>query len=291
MRATWCSRCCRAADILVGVYSKELEIAGKLAREAAAVIREVYETPFSVVQKAFGQGPVTEADKRANELIVKGLQAAFPGDDIVAEESAHLPAKTNRVWFVDPLDGTREFVDRNGMFAVHIGLAIDGAPVAGVVLAPMQGALWSGAVGSPCVLELGDQRRELKMQPVSQTKDLRLLVSRSHKSKKTAAIRDALGITQVREQGSVGLKCALLAMGEAELYLHPSDRSSRWDSCAPQAVIEAAGGMLVDFGGQKYGYDGREIVNARGLVACARETWPLIEETVIRIARETNLIT
>lgn len=265
-------------------------MAGRLAREAATIIRQVYESAFTVVNKAGGAGPVTEADKRANELIVRGLAQAFPQDDIVAEESTHLAPKTKRVWFVDPLDGTREFVDRNGMFAVHIGLAIDGAPVAGVVLAPMQGALWSGAVGSPCVLELGDQRRELKMQPVSQTKDLRLLVSRSHKSKKTAAIRDALGITQVKEQGSVGLKCALLAMGEADLYLHPSDRSSRWDSCAPQAVIEAAGGMLVDFAGNQYGYEGREIVNSRGLVACAKETWPMISETVVRIARETKII-
>jgi 3'(2'), 5'-bisphosphate nucleotidase len=272
------------------VYSKELEVAGTLAREAAAVIRQVYETPFSVVQKSGGAGPVTEADKRANELIVKGLQQAFPSDDIVAEESTHRAPKTNRVWFVDPLDGTREFVDRNGMFAVHIGLAIDGVPVAGVVLAPMQGALWSGAVGCPCVLEVGDQRRELKMLPVKEPKDLRLLVSRSHKSKKTAAIRDALGITQVKEQGSVGLKCSLLAMGEADLYLHPSDKSSRWDSCAPQAVIEAAGGMLVDFGGKPYGYEGREIVNSRGLVACAKETWPMISEVVTRIARETKII-
>ena len=272
------------------MYTKELEVAGRLAREAAAVIRQVYETPFSVVQKGGGQGPVTQADKRANELIVKGLKEAFPADDIVAEESTNTVPTSKRIWFVDPLDGTREFVDRNGMFAVHIGLSIEGAPVAGVVLAPMQGALWSGAIGSPCVLEMGAQRRELKMQPVNSTKDLRLLVSRSHKSKKTAAIRDALGITQVREQGSVGLKCSLLAMGEADLYLHPSDRTSRWDSCAPQAVIEASGGMLVDFAGNKYGYDGKEIVNSRGLVACAVSTWPMIQDTVIRIARETKII-
>jgi 3'(2'), 5'-bisphosphate nucleotidase len=272
------------------VYTQELEVASRLAREAATIIRQVYETAFSVVQKSGGGGPVTEADKRANELIVTGLQQAFPSDDIVAEESTHRAPTTKRVWFVDPLDGTREFVDRNGMFAVHIGLAVDGVAVAGVVLAPVQGALWSGAVGSPCVLELGQERRELKMQPVARSQDLRLLVSRSHKSKKTEAIKLALGITQVREQGSVGLKCALLAMSEADLYLHPSDRSSRWDSCAPQAVIEAAGGMLVDFGGTPYGYEGREIVNSRGLVACARETWPMVGETITRIAKETGIL-
>lgn len=259
------------------VFTDELEVAKRLARQAAEVINRVYAGAFDVVQKAGGGGPVTEADKRANELIVNGLKKAFPTDEIVAEESTHVAPKGNRVWFVDPLDGTREFVDRNGMFAVHIGLAIDGKAVAGVVLAPVHGACWSGAQGAPCVLELGDERRELTMQPVKHTKDLRLVVSRSHKSRKTAAIRDALGITQTKEQGSVGLKCALLAMGEADLYLHPSTMSNRWDSCAPQAVIEAAGGMLVDFNGDAYGYEGREIVNSRGLVGCHRDTWAMIE--------------
>ncbi|MFO0597522.1 MAG: 3'(2'),5'-bisphosphate nucleotidase CysQ [Myxococcaceae bacterium] len=272
-------------------FDFELQVAKRLARAAAEVIRAVYEQPFEVIQKAGGGGPVTEADKRANELIVKGLKAEFPSDDIVAEESAHLAPKGTRVWFVDPLDGTREFVDRNGMFAVHIGLAIDGKPVMGVVLAPVQRALWSGGVGHPCTLELGTDSRELTMSPVKKTSELRLLVSRSHKSKKTEKIKQALGITQVREQGSVGLKCALLAMGEADLYLHPSNRSSRWDSCAPQAVIEAAGGMLVDFAGQPYGYEGREIVNGRGLVACHRQTWELAGETISRIARETGILT
>ncbi len=271
-------------------YLKELDVAAQLARQAAIVIREVYETSFSVTQKPGGGGPVTEADQRANELIVKGLHDAFPGDDIVAEESKFRAPKTKRVWFVDPLDGTREFVDRNGMFAVHIGLAVDGAPVAGVVFAPMQGALWSGAKGAPCVLELGNQRRELTMVPVSQPAELRLVVSRSHKSKKTEAIKKALGITQVKEHGSVGLKCALLAMREADLYLHPSDKSSRWDSCAPQAVIEAAGGMLIDFAGLPYDYSGTEITNSRGLVACAQGTWPLISAIVTNIARERGII-
>lgn len=272
------------------MFEHELEIATRLALQAAEVIREVYETSFEVVQKSGGGGPVTEADKRANELIVEGLAKAFPGDALVAEESTHQAPTVSRVWFVDPLDGTREFVDRNGMFAVHIGLAIDGKPVAGVVHAPVQRALWSGAVGHPCLLTLSGEQRTLRMAPVAQPSALRLLVSRSHKSKKTEKIKQALGITQVREQGSVGLKCALLAMGEADLYLHPSNRSSRWDSCAPQAVIEAAGGMLVDFAGQPYEYSGRELTNERGLVACHRETWALAGETITRVAKETGIV-
>jgi 3'(2'), 5'-bisphosphate nucleotidase len=122
------------------------------------------------------------------------------------------------------------------------------------------------------------------MAPVLEPSALRLLVSRSHKSKKTERIRQALGITRVREHGSVGLKVALLTLGEADLYLHPSPRSSRWDSCAPQAVIEAAGGVLVDFGGNPYRYNGR------GLLACAKETLAVVGPTIERLARETGLL-
>jgi 3'(2'), 5'-bisphosphate nucleotidase len=272
------------------MFEHELRVASALAREAAVLIREVYETPFDVVQKAGGAGPVTVADQRANALIVEGLSHAFPHDAVVAEESTYVVPTSSRVWFVDPLDGTREFVDRNGMFAVHIGLAVDGKAVAGVVLAPTQGALFTGAVGHPCTLELGDQRQALTMPTADRASDLRLLVSRSHHSKKTEAIKKALGITSVREQGSVGLKCALLAMGEADLYLHPSSRSSRWDSCAPQAVLEAAGGILVDFAGAPYDYDGRQVGNQRGLVACHRDTWAMIGDTITRLAHQTGIL-
>lgn len=271
-------------------FTRELAVAQRLAREAAAVILDVYARPFDVANKAGGAGPVTEADRRANELIVRGLREAFPDDDVVAEESTNLRPTRRRVWFVDPLDGTREFVDKNGMFAVHVGLAVDGAAVAGVVHSPVQGATWSGARGHPCRLRVGDQDRELRLVPVLEPARLRLLVSRSHKSKKTEKIRQALGITHVREHGSVGLKVALLTLGEADLYLHPSTKSSRWDSCAPQAVIEAAGGVLVDFAGTPYRYDGVELGNGRGLLACAKETLAVVGPTIERIARETGIL-
>ncbi len=271
-------------------FISELTVATRLAHEAARVILEVYAQPFDVVNKAGGAGPVTQADERANELIVTGLRAAFPGDDVVAEESTNARPTSRRVWFVDPLDGTREFVDRNGMFAVHIGLALDGVAVAGVVHAPVRGATWTGARGQPCRVTDGGVTRELRMAQVLPPSALRLLVSRSHKSKKTEQIRQALGITRVREHGSVGLKCGLLAEGEADLYLHPSPRSSRWDSCAPQAVLEAAGGVLVDFGGFPYRYDGAELINARGLVACEKKTLDVVGPTIERIARETGLL-
>jgi 3'(2'), 5'-bisphosphate nucleotidase len=263
-------------------WSGELDLAKRLAVEAGRVILEVYATPFDVVQKGDGQGPVTEADHRANTLIVEGLRAAYPTDSIIAEETRRRDeTPSTRRWFIDPLDGTREFVDRNGMFAVHIGLAVDGVARVGVVYAPVSGKLYSGLVGDAAWLELGGSTVKLQLPRPPDVRDLHLLVSRSHKSKKTTALMQQLGITRVTQQGSVGLKVGLLAEGFADLYLHPSSKSSRWDSCAPEAVLRAAGGVLTDLAGAPYPYDGVQLENTRGIIACA----PSVFDAVMPIVR------
>lgn len=272
-------------------FSFELEVACRLAREAGRLILEVYRTRFGVEEKAGGEGPVTEADTRANELIVSGLRRAFPGDSIIAEETARRDeTRSPRGWFVDPLDGTREFVDRNGMFAVHVGLAVHGVAALGVVYGPVQDKLYAGVVGQGCTLAAGGATRALRVAPVRSASAVRLLVSRSHKSRETGLIARELGITDVKEYGSVGLKCGLIAEGAADLYLHASPRSSRWDACAPEAVLRAAGGALTDFAGTQYAYDGVELANVRGLVAGSADALPLVMPTVTRIARESGLL-
>src|SRR5689334_25195190 len=113
----------------------ELQTASLLARQAGALLLEVYATDFAVVDKAGGQGPVTEADHRANALLLERLRHHFPGDGVVAEETKDTSdaRRFSRCWYVDPMDGTREFVRRNGEFAVHVGLAVDGEARLGVV--------------------------------------------------------------------------------------------------------------------------------------------------------------
>ena len=121
----------------MNLFSDEIKVAHYLAREAGKVIMQIYSTDFSVHMKGKGD-PVTEADKRANDLIVNGLQKEFPNDGIVAEESPRDTAQQGkaRVWYVDPLDGTKEFISKNGEFSVMIGLAIDGSSSLGVVYRP-----------------------------------------------------------------------------------------------------------------------------------------------------------
>ncbi len=271
---------------------RELDLAVDLARAAGRIALEIYATPFSVEDKPEGGGPVTEADRQANELIVARLREAFPGDGVVAEESPESPdeVRFRRCWFVDPVDGTAEFVDRNGMFAVHIGLAIEGKAVLGVVFGPVADKLYAGIVGRGAWLEERGVRRPLEVAPPPPPREMRLVVSRSHKSKRTEEIRGELGITRVSEMGSVGLKCGMIADGSADLYLHPSDRSYRWDSCAPEAVLRAAGGVLTDLGGQPYRYDSTELRNVRGMLGCAGAALSAVLPAAARVARETGLL-
>ncbi|MFY2557494.1 3'(2'),5'-bisphosphate nucleotidase CysQ family protein [Corallococcus terminator] len=271
----------------------ELDTARRIAREAGALLLEVYATAFSVEDKAGGQGPVTEADTRANALIVDALRRAFPGDGVVAEESDNsaVAGRFERCWFVDPLDGTQEFVNRNGEFAIHIGLAIGTEAVLGVVYRPVGDTLYSGVVGQGGFVESAGTRRALRVSDVAEPASLRLVVSRSHRSKLTNQVVARLGITQEQESGSVGVKCGLLAESKADLYLHVSDKSYRWDNCAPEAVLRSAGGILTDLGGTPYRYDGSELQNLRGLLACNAAAFPKVQPVVTRFAREAKLIT
>ena len=270
----------------------ELDTARRIARLAGDILLEVYATNFAVQDKAGGMGPVTAADERANAFIVGELREAFPGDGMVAEESDNSSdgKRSERCWYVDPLDGTQEFVNRNGEFAVHIGLAIAGQAMVGVVYRPMGNKLYSGVVGQGAFLEDASGRRALRVSDVAEPSALRLVVSRSHRSKLTDAVAKRLGITREQESGSVGLKCGLLAESAADVYIHTSSKSYRWDNCAPEAVLRAAGGILTDLGGTPYSYNGSELQNHRGLLACNAAAFSQVQPVVARFAREAGIL-
>ncbi|MCP3144662.1 3'(2'),5'-bisphosphate nucleotidase CysQ family protein [Pyxidicoccus xibeiensis] len=270
----------------------ELDTARRIARQAADILLAVYATNFAVQDKAGGMGPVTEADQRANAFIVGELRKAFPGDGVVAEESDNSAAgkRFERCWYVDPMDGTQEFVNRNGEFAIHVGLAIGGEARLGVVYRPVGDKLYSGVVGQGAFLEEAGERRALRVSDVAEPAALRLVVSRSHRSRLTSAVAQRLGITREKESGSVGLKCGLLAEATADLYIHTSNKSYRWDNCAPEALLRAAGGILTDLGGTPYSYDGSELQNHRGLLACNAAAFSQVQPVVARFAREAGII-
>lgn len=242
-----------------------------IARDAAREIMEVYERPFSVDFKGPGD-PVTEADRRANDLICGRLKQAFPGIPIVAEESP--PERwaryreSERVFFVDPVDGTREFVAKNGNFVVMIGLLEGDCPTHGVMHAPAQDTVWAGVVGLGAFRQNPDGSRtsleQLAERPLSEA---RVLASKSHSTPLNTAALEALRPHQVLNVGSAGLKGAAVADGRADIYLAPEFAGCRWDSCAPEAIIRALGGLFTDARGNSLNYRAAGVENNRGAVA------------------------
>lgn len=273
------------------MLDRELVEAVKLAREAGALLMEVYATDFDVDYKGKAD-PVTEADRRSNEHLVRRLREAFPHDGIVAEESADNSdaLRRGRCWYVDPLDGTKEFIAKNGEFSVMIGLAVDGDARLGVVYQPVTNTMYRGVVGESAFMEVDDRTYALSVSTKETPKDLQLVVSRSHRSASTDELVKRLGITSEELSGSVGLKVGLIASKKADLYVHLSDRSSAWDACAPDAILRAAGGRFTDCGGSSFHYGGEDFQNHRGIFACNARAYDAVLPIVAELAREQGLL-
>jgi 3'(2'), 5'-bisphosphate nucleotidase len=219
----------------------------QITRDAGRVILEVYATDFAVRGKD-DASPVTEADERAEKLILPALAALTPGVPVVAEEevaAGRVPAIGERFWLVDPLDGTKEFIGRNGEFTVNVALIERGEPVLGVVLAPALGArgrLFAGAIGVGAWVDDDAGRRPIRCRAVP-AEGLTVVASRSHGD---AAPLDAfLAGKKVASLASAGssLKLCLVAAGEADLYPRLG-RTMEWDIAAGHAVLRAAGGEV-----------------------------------------------
>lgn len=237
-------------------------LALEAAIAAAGVIMDVYGRPINAVSKADGS-PVTEADAAAEAIIIEHLRPT--GIPVLGEESVAagiIPELGERYFVVDPLDGTKEFIKRNGEFTVNIALVEHGFPVMGVVLAPATGDLFlgdaSGAYFCSVIQGKAGPKQPIK---VSQTKAMRIVASRSHGHAALADLCDSLGVSEDVSVGS-SLKFCLLARGDAQLYPRFTP-TCEWDTAAGQAVLEAAGGAILTLDGTRLGYGkhGRGFLN------------------------------
>ena len=248
-----------------------VETLDSVAREAAALIRTVYATNFEVDFKA-PRDPVTEADRQANALICERLAALFPDIPIVAEESEPESfagyRDAERIFFVDPLDGTREFVARNGEFVVMIGLVEGHRALAGVIHAPELGVSWLGEVGKGAErVDAQGARNPISVTQVSALSEARIVGSRSHRNPALERALAGLGARELVALGSAGLKAAEVARGAADAYVAPHHAGKRWDACASDALIHAAGGRLTNSDGASFDYRSAALDNDRGIVA------------------------
>ncbi|HMS43239.1 MAG TPA: 3'(2'),5'-bisphosphate nucleotidase CysQ [Pyrinomonadaceae bacterium] len=252
---------------------KELETAINLAKNAGDLILEFYKKGFAVEEKRTKDNntePVTEADRASSKLIIEGLKLIFPEDGILSEEEIDLPERLTkkRVWMIDPIDGTRSFVEKKDDFAVQIGLTENGKAIVGVVFQPISNRLYFAAKDAGAFyIENDGEPQKLLVSDKTDFAEMILAVSRSHRSGKMTQLVETFGFKNELPHGSVGLKIGLLARQHADLYIHLSPRTKFWDSCAPQIILEEAGGKLSDIFGEEIIYNIEEVQNYNGILA------------------------
>ena len=230
---------------------RELDVSVEAAREAGAVIRSLYGTGIAVVEKGDRRdSPLTAADTRANEILAERIGAAFPADGWLSEESVDTAERfgKRRVWIVDPLDGTKEFVRQIPELAVAIGLVEDGVPIVGVTYNPIRDEMYAAARG------VGATRNGRPVR-VSDTRELRLARILASRSETKRGEWDRFrGAFEIDLCGSVAYKLARVGagIGDATFTLTPKNE---WDICASACVIECAGGRVTDLAGQPLKYN------------------------------------
>ncbi len=256
------------------MLEKELETAISLARIAGARILEFYALEIVAEEKLGADNltePVTIADRTASRIIVEGIEAAFPDDAILSEEEtddAENRLVGKRVWMIDPIDGTWGFIKKDGDFGVQIGLTENGASVLGVVFLPVHGKLYFAVKNAGAFLiENADEPQHLQVSDKTDFAQMNLASSRNHRSPRMHRIIKRFGIGREIQRGSVGLKVGLIAERIADLYIHLSPRTKFWDTCAPQIILEEAGGRMTDVFGDALRYDTRDVQNHNGVLA------------------------
>ncbi len=244
-----------------------------IARDASAAIMAIYAQDFTVAHKA-DASPLTEADTAAHEVIERGLKALTPRFPMLSEESPPRVfadrLRWKRFWLVDPLDGTKEFVSRNGEFTVNIALIEDGAPVLGIVAAPSQNWVAYASRGNGSYQReftaSADAAKALHVRHCDQGRCVEIGASRSHYHGEIGALAQALGDHQFTVQGSA-LKFVSLASGAIDLYPRLASSSSEWDIAAGHCIVREAGGEVLGRDGLPLRYNLRADVLMPAFVA------------------------
>ena len=263
-----------------------LDPVARIAADAADAILEIYHRGEVEVDRKDDDSPITAADCAAHRVIVAGLAELTPEIPVFSEESGGIDYSDRkdwrRFWLVDPLDGTKEFIKRNGEFTVNIALVENGRPVLGVVHVPVTGVAYLGGDGLGAFKQENGERRAIRCR--ERHAPVILVASRSHGAGTAmdvleALISERLGAVEKTTMGS-SLKLCLVAEGKADLYprLAPT---SEWDTAAAHAVVNAAGGEVVDTAFQPLVYNKKDILNPHFLVlGQSVDDWRFIEAAV-----------
>ncbi|MCR4842180.1 MAG: 3'(2'),5'-bisphosphate nucleotidase CysQ [Eubacterium sp.] len=248
------------------MWNKELEVAKEAAVRAGIEIKRIYEeNPDIEVDRKADNSPLTIADKASNAIIVEALREAFPGHSILSEEEKddRKRLENDLCFVVDPLDGTKEFIKRNGQFTVNIALAHRHKSVMGVIYVPVTGELYYASEGDGAFLKKEDGSVErLHVSDVTDKSRLRVVMSSSHGCKEMDDLIEKHHLTNIVSIGS-SLKGCLVASGQAEVY-YRHNPTMEWDTAAMQCIVEEAGGKFRQMDDSEMTYNREDSLNAKG---------------------------
>ena len=239
-------------------YDRELDAALEAAAKAGRILQDRY-AQFPAIPDA-PASISTDADRESQEIILKHLRGLFPEDALCAEEITPILAGAahtgGRLWVVDPIDGTRGFARKNGEFSVMVAFVDKGQPAVGVVLEPAHLRLTYAVRGGGCWRCDGEHQSQVacRVSSTSELSEATLTQSHSRNPGMRSRLVQALGPARVVETYSAGIKLALVARGEADLYLNTYDAFHDWDICAGQLLVEEAGGRVTGLAGQELRY-------------------------------------
>ena len=256
------------------MLEKELEIAKVLAENASEAIMRIFHEGFEVEEKSSTihySEPVTIADKTSSKIIVEGLAEAFPGDAVLSEEepdNIERRMEKLRVWIIDPLDGTKGYINDSSSFAVMIGLCKNGVPELGIVYAPARDKLYYAEKGKGAYLRENGALSKISVSITSQMKNSVIATYNNYGRKRDSdEMFNTIPVLKKVQEDSAGIKLCLVAEGKADIYIHTSSLTSKWDTCAPQIILEEAGGSILTTLGEKLNYKQELLSWEKGFVS------------------------
>jgi len=224
-----------------------------LVKKVGVEILKIYETDFKTKIKE-DNSPVTKADLLASKLIVNELKKRFADYGIISEEDKEIEKiySKKKIWVIDPIDGTKGFINKNGEFSIMIGLLEEFEPIFGIVYIPITGELFFAEKGMGAYLEKNGEVAKLNVS--NESEKLIYLESRNHSRPEEIKFCKNLGIENIEKCGSVGIKICRIALNQNDLYINLSLHLGKWDTCGPQIILEEAGGEVFDKFGKKLDY-------------------------------------
>ena len=264
-------------------YDQEFKQARLAILQAGKKVLQLYNKNFKIHYKA-KNSPVTQADLASEKILLTALDKFNYGilSEETQEENSRL--EKDKAWIIDPLDGTMDFIKKTSDFTIMVGLVDKSQPVLGLVYAPAYDHLYYARLSQGAFMQSGNnQPQPLRVSNRAKNNELRLLTSRFHHSKIEDGLAKALGIKQIRPSGSAGLKICVIANGQADININPSDKTWEWDTCAADIILREAGGKLTSLRDQPFAYNKKNPRHHHGYVATSGLTHNLIMDTLKKI--------